>query len=330
MLDSPTFTMLKIKDLELKNNIISAPLAGISDRIYRSFAKKYGAGLVCSEMISATALKYNPNPRYIVSVSAHEHPISMQLFGSNPEDFEQAVKYMEKLGADIIDLNAGCPVPKVMKQQAGAHLLKTPRLLATIIATMRKATTLPLTVKIRSGWDNSSINIAQIAKIVENEGADAITVHPRTRSQGYAGTANWELIKLVKETVTIPVIGNGDITSPENALNMINETGCDGIMIGRAAIGNPWIFHDIISYLTTKLIDREKPLAQRIEVALDHAQKLIEFKGESTALKEMRKFLIRYFRGISNASYYRTKLSYVSDLKELINILDEIKNQQLE
>lgn len=320
---------MKIGNLSLKNNVISAPMAGISDKVFRRLVKTAGAGLVCSEMISATALKYNPSPRFILSAYEDEAPISMQLFGGVPEDFDYAVKLIESQGAQIIDLNAGCPVPKVIKQKAGSYLLKEPLLLGKIISVMRNATKLPLTVKIRLGWDANSINVNQIAKIVENEGADAITIHARTRSQGYTGQADWDWIRQVKAHLKIPVIGNGDIIDGASAKAILDQSGCDGIMIGRAAIGNPWLFREITYYLGNTKIVPPPTLLEKIDLAYNHSKMLADFKGESTALKEMRKFLVKYFKGIPNVSHYKSRLSLVSTLADLKSLLNEIKNQPM-
>lgn len=299
-------------------------MAGISDKIYRLLVKKQGAALVCSEMISATALKYNPNPRFILASDPSEHPISMQLFGGIAEDFGPAAQRLEALGADMIDLNAACPVPKVIKQGAGSALLRDPIALARIISTLRKATQLPLSIKVRLGWDQHSINILQTAKIAESEGADALIIHGRTRSQGYTGKADWSYIKQVKEQVGIPVIGSGDIDTPDVAKTRLTESGCDGIMIGRAAIGNPWIFREIAAFLNNE--PWLKPsLNEKIALAYEHSVGLAAFKSEKTALKEMRKFLIKYFKGIPEAAQFRVRLSLVSTIAELEVVLTEIK-----
>lgn len=321
---------IKIRNLIINKPVFPAPLAGISDIVFRSLIKEMGVEVCWSEMISATALKYNENPKYIADFNQEQHPIFVQLFGSQPDCFPHAIKLMEKRGADVIDFNCGCPVPKVIKQKSGSFLHKEPELFAEIIKIIRNATEKPVSVKIRSGWSKDEINAVEMAKIAEDEGADIITVHPRTRSQAFKGESDWTVIEAVKKAVKIPVIGNGDINSPQDAIRMIETTKCDGIMIGRASIGNPWIFRETLSYIFDKKEISKPSLNERLLLADKHAEMLCNYKGEKVAMKEMRKYLIKYFKGINNASNFRIRLSQVLTLTELRVILDDIKAQKLE
>lgn len=316
--------MLKIGNIEIKNKLILAPMAGVSNAAYRSIAKQHGAGLCVSEMISDKGLIYdNEKTKNMLQSYQDEHPYAQQIFGSDKESIVKAAIYIDQhTNADIIDINMGCPVPKVAtKAQAGAALLKDPQKIYDIVKTVKENIKKPLTVKIRSGWDNQSINAVEVAKVIEKAGADAICIHARTRSQMYTGSADLEIIKKVKEAVNIPVIGNGDIIDGPSAKKMLEYTKCDAIMIGRAALGNPFIFNEVEAYLNDD--PYEKPTTQTIrKTLLEHYHKLIEIKGEHIATLEMRSQGSYYLRGINQASQARNELSKIKTKDDLINVIN--------
>lgn len=318
----------KIGNIELKNNVVLAPMAGICNSAFRRIVKEYGVGLIYAEMVSDKALVYDSEKtKKMLYMTEYERPIAQQIFGSDKESFVIAAKKVYELEKpDIIDINMGCPVPKVaVKSQAGAALLKNPEKIREIVKAVVEAVPVPVTVKIRSGWDSKSINACEVAKICEEAGASAITIHPRTRAQGYEGHSDWNIIKQVKETVSIPVIGNGDIKSIEDAKKMIDETGCDAIMIGRGALGNPYLFKQIIHYLETgekleELTDKEK-----INLIIKHFEYLLEIKPEKVAVLEMRTHAAWYIKGINGSKEIKNKIFKCTTKEELLKILVEYK-----
>jgi nifR3 family TIM-barrel protein len=302
----------KIGHLVIENQLILAPMAGVSNSPFRKLSRDFGAGLVYAEMVSDKGLMYdNERTKKILYMTDEEKPMAQQIFGSDLETMVQAALYIDKnSNCDIIDINMGCPVPKVaIKAQAGASLMKNPDLIYEIVSEIVKKVSKPVTVKIRSGWDNQSVNAVLVAKRIEEAGASAITVHARTRSQGYSGHADLDVIKAVKEAVKIPVIGNGDVIDGPSAKYMLEYTGCDAVMIGRGALGNPWIFREINAYLKDGTIF-EKPSHEELkEMMLQHLDSLVELKGERTAVLEMRSHGPWYLKGIEHASHLRKQLS---------------------
>ena len=318
--------MWKIGNVEINNKVVLAPMAGISNSAYRRIVKEMGCGLVVCEMVSDKAIFYGSTKTIaMLYMTDFERPISQQIFGSDLESFKVAAKFIEeKMHPDIIDINMGCPVPKVAtRAQAGSALLKNPEKVYEIVKDVVETVSVPVTVKIRSGWDTNSINAVEIAKVCEKAGASAIAIHPRTRSQGYSGKADWTIIKKVKESVNIPVIGNGDIKTPVDAKRMIDETGCDAIMIGRAAIGNPWLIRDTIEYLENETILEKPSYSEIIEMIKKHLNYLLETKKEDIAVKEMRTHISYYLKGMPKSSEIKEKVFKVTTKNELFSILDD-------
>lgn len=317
--------MFKIGNVEIKNNVCLAPMAGICNSAFRRIAKEMGVGLVFAEMVSDKAIMYDSKKtKDMLYMTEYERPIAQQIFGSDKESFVIAAqKIYEIMKPDIIDINMGCPVPKVaVKSQAGSALLKNPEKIREIVSSVVKVVPCPVTVKIRSGWDKNSINAVEVAKICEEAGACAITVHPRTRAQGYEGKADWNIIKEVKENVNIPVIGNGDIKSVDDAIRMINETGCDAVMIGRGSLGNPYIFKEITYYLETgKRLDKQTS-KEKLEMCLKHFNYLLEIKNEKVAVLEMRTHAAWYIKGMKNSSEIKNKIFKCQKKEELIELLE--------
>lgn len=315
--------MMKIGNVTLDNPYILAPMAGVTDLPFRLLCKEQGAGLLCMEMISAKALQYkNKNTKALLSIHPQEYPVSLQLFGSDPQIISEQAKIIEELPFQILDINMGCPVPKVVRNGEGSALMKNPGLVYDIVSATVKAIKKPVTVKIRKGFDDSRINAVEIARVIEEAGASAVAVHGRTREQYYSGKADWDIIRQVKEAVKIPVIGNGDVTSGEKALAMKKETGCDGVMIGRGAQGNPWIFRELLEYEKSgKLPDR--PTVQVIrETMLRHARLQIEFKGDYLGIREMRKHVAWYTKGLKGSARLREAINQVESYEELENLLN--------
>ena len=322
--------MWKIGNVEIKNQIVLAPMAGICNSSFRKIIKEMGCGLIYAEMVSDKAIFYN-NKKTIdmLYMEDFERPITQQIFGSDVESFVTAAKYIEEhMHPDIIDINIGCPVPKVaVKSQAGAALLKNPEKISEIVKAVVEVVNVPVTVKIRSGWDFNNINAVEVAKICEASGASAICVHPRTRSQGYSGKADWNIIKQVKKSVSIPVIGNGDIKSIYDAERMIKETGCDAIMIGRGTLGNPWLIKEIDYYLNKGIIIDKPTDVERIEMAITHLKNLSEQKIEKLAVLEIRNHISWYLKGLKDSNEVKNKVYKCNTVEEIMIILKKYKNE---
>lgn len=321
--------MWKIGNVEIANPIVLAPMAGISNSAFRLIAKEMGVGLVVAEMVSDKAIYYGSQKTIdMLYMEESERPISQQIFGSDKESFVYAAKYIyEHMHPDIIDINMGCPVPKVAtRAQAGSALLKNPEKVKEIVQAVKKSVPVPITVKIRSGWDSSSINAVEIAKICEEAGASAITVHGRTRSQGYTGKADWNIVKQVKESVSIPVIGNGDIVSKEDAKRRMEETGCDAIMIGRGVLGNPWLIKECVDYLRGKET-KEVTLEDKKNMMIKHLEYLCKFKEEKVALLEMRSHAIWYLKGMKHTKEFKQKFMQAKTKKEFLKLVEELGNE---
>lgn len=317
----------KIGNVEIKNQVVFAPMAGVSNISYRQIIKEMGAGLIYSEMISTMGIVYNGKKTIdLINFNENEKPISIQIFGNDLKSFVEAAKYIEEnFHPDIIDINMGCPVPKVaIKSQAGSALLKDPNKIYEIVKAVVDNTNTPITVKIRSGWDDKHINAVEVAQKIESAGASAIAIHARTRSQGYSGIANWNIIKEVKQSVKIPVIGNGDITTPELAKQMLNETGCDAIMIGRATLGNPWIIKEIVHYLETNELLPKPTNTEKIEMIKTHYNLLKKYSNTTHALLEIRTHALWYLKGIPGTKEIKTKICQAKTEEEFMNIIKEL------
>ena len=316
---------LKIGNLELDNNILLAPMAGITDRPFRIIAKEYGVGLVVTEMISSKAIFYgDEKTKKMLNMKDEKKPISVQLFGSDIEAIKSAVEYVNDF-ADIIDINMGCPAPKIVKNGDGSSLLRDLPLAEKIIKTAVEYSKVPVTVKFRKGWDDKNVVATEFAKLAEAAGADMLTIHGRTREQHYTGNVDLDIIKDVKNSVNIPVIGNGDIKTVEDAKKMFEYTGADGIMIGRATIGNPWFIQNVIDYLSDEnsYVHKDISNSERLKVVLKHLTLLIEEKGEQVAVKEMRKHIAHYVKNLPNATSLREKVNIIEDKDLLIKTLEE-------
>jgi len=320
--------MWKIGNVEIKNKVVLAPMAGICNSSFRRICKEMGVGLIYAEMVSDKAIFYN-NKKTIdmLEMKEEERPIVQQIFGSDKESFVVAAKYIyENMHPDIIDINMGCPVPKVaVRAQAGSALLKNPEKIKEIVSAVVEAVPIPVTVKIRSGWDQNSINAVEVAKICESAGASAICVHARTRSQGYSGKADWNIIKQVKEAVNIPVIGNGDVIDIYSAKKMLEDTGCDAIMIGRATLGNPWLIKDIINYLENDILPDKVTALEKIDMCLKHLTYLQEIKDEKVAVLEIRNHIAWYLKGLQGANEIKNKTYLTRKINDIINILKQYR-----
>ena len=313
---------LKIGNVTLPNRYILGPMAGVTDLPFRVLCKEQGAGLLCMEMVSAKAILYNnKNTESLLEIHPDEQPVSLQFFGSDPKIMSEMAKRVEERPFDIMDINMGCPVPKVVRNGEGSALMKNPKLVYEIVSAMVKAIDKPVTVKIRKGFDDSCINAVEIAKIVEEAGAAAVAVHGRTREQYYSGQADWDIIRQVKEAVSIPVIGNGDVTSPQKAEELVKQTGCDGIMIARGAQGNPWIFSEMITYEETGTLP-ERPGKEEVrDMMLRHARLQLKYKGEFIGIREMRKHVAWYTKGFKGSAKLREEINRVESYQELEELL---------
>ena len=325
--------MFKIGNIEMENNVILAPMAGVCNSAFRKIIKEMGCSLVFAEMVSDKGMIYNSKKtKEMLYFEECERPIAQQIFGSDKDTFVEAAKIVyDIMKPDIIDINMGCPVPKVaVKSQAGAALLKSPDKIREIVKAVVEAVPVPVTVKIRSGWDNNSINAVEVAKICEEAGASAITIHGRTRSQGYSGKADLDIIKAVKESVSIPVIGNGDIVSVETAKNVLEYTGCDAIMIGRGVLGNPWLMQEVVTYLNTGEIISKPTYEDKINMCFHHLEYLMKIKNEKVAVLEMRSHCAWYIKGMPGAQSVKGEIFKAKTSEELKKTLDnylkELKN----
>lgn len=317
--------MWKIGNIEIKNQVVLAPMAGISNTSYRTIIKEMGAGLIYAEMVSDKAIMFdNDRTIELLKMRESERPIAQQIFGSDEDSFVIAAKkIVELMHPDILDINMGCPVPKIaLKSQAGASLLKDPDKIEKIVRSVVNAVDIPVTVKIRSGWDSNIINCVEVAKRIENAGASAITLHARTRAQGYSGSADWSLIKKVKEAVSIPVIGNGDIKTCYDAKKMLEETGCDAVMIGRGVLGNPWLIKECVDYLEDGTLPQRVSAKEKMQMLKRHFELLCKDKGEKLALLEIRTHALWYIKGLPGSASIKNQICQTKNSTELFNILN--------
>ncbi|MDQ0204699.1 tRNA dihydrouridine synthase DusB [Pectinatus haikarae] len=316
-----------IGNLKVNNPVFLAPMAGVSDAAYRILAQRMGCGLVYSEMVSDKGIHFrNEHTLFMLKTEAAERPLAMQLFGETPESMSEAAKYVEALGcADIIDINMGCPAPKIVKNNEGSALMLDPKRAFAIMAAVKKAVSLPVTVKMRKGWDDNHVNVLEMAKLAEAAGMDALAVHGRTREQFYSGRADWNIIAAVKQAVRIPVIGNGDVRTCRDLTEIFSRTGCDAVMIGRAAQGNPWIFREFTEFLKTGKVVPEVNAAERKAVIMEHLDMLLEKKGSYVGPREMRKHATWYTRGIEGGAELRRLFNLAETREDFISILEQLR-----
>jgi len=319
---------MKIGDLRINNPLFLAPMAGITDLAFRMLCREQGCGVVYTEMVSAKGLFYgSERTEELMEINPNEHPIGIQIFGSDPLIMAQMVEKISDTDADLIDINMGCPAPKIVKNGEGSALMRNPQLVKKIVSEVSRASSKPITVKIRKGWDDKSVNAVDIALIAEEAGAAAITVHGRTREQFYAGVADWDIIREVKSRLSIPVIGNGDIFTPQAAFDMTKQTNCDGIMIARGAQGNPWLFRDIISYMDKGEIPIQPEPNEKIETALRHLKIIVGQKGERLGVCEMRKHIAWYLKGLKDSSQIKRLINTLTTASEVEAVLNSYKKE---
>lgn len=321
--------MFKIGDIQLKNRVVLAPMAGVCNSAFRLTIKEFGAGLVCAEMVSDKAILYkNAKTMDMLYIDEREKPLSLQIFGGEKETLVEAAKFVDNnTTADIIDINMGCPVPKITKCDAGAKWLLDPNKIYDMVAAVVDAVKKPVTVKMRMGWDEEHIYAVENAQAVERAGGKAVALHGRTRVQMYEGEANWDIIKEVKQAVNIPVIGNGDVKTPQDAKRMLDETGADGVMIGRAALGNPWMIYRTVKYLETGELIEEPTVREKIDVCKLHLERLINLKGEHIAVREMRKHAAWYLKGIRGNAKVRNAINNCETKEELVSLLERFASE---
>lgn len=313
---------MKIGDVVIPNRVVAAPMAGVTDKAFRILAKEQGCGLVFTEMISAKGLIYdNQRTKELLDIEGEERPLAVQLFGAEPDIVAEGALIAEEAGASMIDINMGCPAPKIVRNGEGSALMQNPSLAREIVAGVVKRVKIPVTVKIRSGWCKDSINGVDFAQMMADAGAAAITVHGRTREQFYSGRADWEIIRQVVERVPVPVIGNGDIWTPEDGARMLEETGCHGIMIGRSSLGNPWIFSRTVAYIEEGISIPEPSPKEKIAMALRHLDLVVSFKGEAVGVREMRKHLAWYIKGMRGAARMREEIFTAKTVAEVKDIV---------
>lgn len=313
-----------IGNVKIKGNLSLGPMAGVTDLPFRLLCKEKGVDLLYTEMVSAKGIRYdNKNTKDLLAISGDEQPVAIQLFGSDPDILADAAKQIEHINYDILDINMGCPVPKVVNNGEGSALMTNPKLVGRIINKLSKATHKPITIKIRKGFTKDNINAVEIARIAEQNGAKAVAVHARTREQFYSGIADWDIIRQVKEAVTIPVIGSGDVVTPMDASDMLAQTGCDGIMIARAARGNPWIFEQVKAYLEEGIIKPKPEFDEVIEMILRHALLAVKYKNEYIGIREMRKHVAWYTSGFPGSAKFRNKINEIESMSDLESILRE-------
>ncbi len=314
---------MKIGNLELKNKVFLSPMAGVTDLPFRLICKEQGCGLLYTEMINGKALCYDDeNTKKMLKIEEEEHPVAVQIFGSEPEFMGRAVEIMNDYSNEILDINMGCPAPKVVKNGDGSALMKNPKLAEEVLRAVVKNSKKPVTLKIRKGWDDNSVNAVEIAKIAEDCGISALAIHGRTREQFYTGKADWDIIAEIKKNLSIPVIGNGDVFTIEDSINMLDKTGCDAIMIGRGAQGNPWIFKRINHYMNTGEILPEPTLNEKISTAIKHLKLAVEEHGEYVAVREMRKHIAWYLKGLRNSAKLRDEINKIEDYQEVVSKLE--------
>ena len=314
---------MKIGNLELKNKVFLSPMAGVTDLPFRLICKEQGCGLLYTEMINGKALCYDDeNTKKMLKIEEEEHPVAVQIFGSEPEFMGRAAEIMNDYSNEILDINMGCPAPKVVKNGDGSALMKNPKLAEEALRAVVKNSKKPVTLKIRKGWDDNSVNAVEIAKIAEDCGISALAIHGRTREQFYTGKADWDIIAEIKKNLSIPVIGNGDVFTIEDSINMLDKTGCDAIMIGRGAQGNPWIFKRINHYMNTGEILPEPTLNEKISTAIKHLKLAVEEHGEYVAVREMRKHIAWYLKGLRNSAKLRDEINKIEDYQEVVSKLE--------